>query len=62
VFQHIDQLGYAEADEAVLARLDWKYALVLEIDASGFDATILGDFRTRLLAAGAEERLSSAVL
>lgn len=30
--------------------------MALAIDDSGFDATILGDFRTRLLTAGAEER------
>lgn len=62
VFQHIEQLGDAEAAEAVRARLDWKYALALEIDDPGFDATILGDFRTRLLAAGAEERLLTLLL
>jgi transposase len=62
VFQHIEQLGDAEAAEAVRARLDWKYALALELDDPGFDATILGDFRTRLLAAGAEERLLTLML
>lgn len=62
VFQQIEQLGDAEAAEAVRARLDWKYALALEIDDPGFDATILGDFRTRLLAAGAEERLLTILL
>jgi transposase len=62
VFQHIEQLGDAEAAEAVRARLDWKYALALELDDPGFDATILGDFRTRLLAVGAEERLLTLML
>jgi transposase len=62
VFQQIEQLGDAEAAEAVRARLDWKYALALDIDDPGFDATILGDFRTRLLTAGAEERLLTIML
>jgi transposase len=62
VFQHIEQLSDAEAAEAVRARLDWKYALALDIDDPGFDATILGDFRARLLAAGAEERLLTIML
>jgi transposase len=62
VFQQIEQLGDAEAAEAVRARLDWKYALALDIDDPGFDSTILGDFRTRLLAAGAEERLLTIML
>lgn len=62
VFQHIEQLGDAEAADAVRARLDWKYALALELDDPGFDATILGDFRTRLLASGAEARLLTLLL
>jgi len=62
VFQHIEQLSDAEAAEAVRARLDWKYALALDMDDPGFDATILGDFRARLLAAGAEERLLTIML
>ncbi|NTV64792.1 MAG: IS1182 family transposase [Oscillochloris sp.] len=62
VFQQIEQLGDAEAAEAVRARLDWKYALALDIDDPGFDATILGDVRTRLLASGAEERLLTLML
>ncbi|WP_129629117.1 IS1182 family transposase [Candidatus Oscillochloris fontis] len=57
VFQQIEHLSDADAAEAVRARLDWKYALALEIDDPGFDSTILGDFRTRLLTAGAESRL-----
>jgi transposase len=62
VFQQIEHLGDAEAAEAVRARLDWKYALALDIDDPGFDATILGAFRTRLLHAGAEERLLTIML
>jgi transposase len=62
VFQQIEQLSDAEAAEAVRARLDWKYALALDIDDPGFDATILGDFRTRLLVSGAEERLLTIML
>lgn len=62
VFQQIEQLSDADAAEAVRARLDWKYALALDIDDPGFDASILSDFRTRLLASGAEERLLTLVL
>lgn len=61
-FQHIERLSDADAAEAVRARLDWKYALALELDDPGFDASILSDFRARLLAAGAEERLLTIVL
>lgn len=62
VFQHIEQLGDAEAADAVRARLDWKYALALDLDDPGFDATMLGDVRTWLLAAGAEKRLLTLML
>jgi transposase len=30
-------------------RIDWKYALGLELSDSGFDHTVLSEFRTRLL-------------
>jgi Transposase domain (DUF772) len=53
----IEQLSDAQAAEAVRARIDWKYALALELDDPGFDASILPDFRSRLLAHSAKERL-----
>jgi hypothetical protein len=33
----------------VRARIDWKYALGLELTDAGFDHTVLGEFRTRLV-------------
>jgi transposase len=62
VLKEVEQLSDAEAAEAVRARIDWKYALALELDDPGFDASILPDFRTRLLAHGAEERLLTRLL
>lgn len=62
VLQQIEQLSDAEAAEAVRARIDWKYALALDLDDPGFDETILPDFRRRLLAQGAEERLLTLLL
>lgn len=32
VFQHLERLSDADAAEAVRARLDWKYALALDLD------------------------------
>lgn len=55
VMQQIEQLSDTEAAEAVRARRDWKYALALH--DPGFEETALHEFRKRLLAAGAEERL-----
>lgn len=62
VMQHIEQLSDAEAAEAVRARIDWKYALALDLHDPGFEETALHEFRKRLLAAGAEERLLTALL
>ncbi len=44
-------------------RIDWKYALLrLELDHPGFDASVLSEFRTRLIAAGAETVLFETLL
>jgi len=39
-----------QAAEAVRGRIDWKYALCLELDDPGFDFSVLCEFRARLLA------------
>lgn len=62
VFKEIEQMSDQQAAEAVRARIDWKYALALELDDPGFDASILTDFRARLLSHGAEERLLTLLL
>jgi hypothetical protein len=38
-------------------RLAWKYALSLELTDPGFDHTLLCEFRARLVAGNAEQRL-----
>jgi transposase len=45
-----------QAADAVRGRIDWKYALSLELVDSGFDASVLCEFRSRLLE-GSSERL-----
>ncbi len=42
--------------EAVAARIDWKYALGLELSDSSFDSSVLTLFRSRLLN-GSKEKL-----
>lgn len=42
--------------------MDWKFLLGLQLDDPGFDFTVLGDFRSRLLAHGLEEQLLNTVL
>ena len=51
-----------QAADAIRTRIDWKYLLCLELTDVGFDHTVLGEFRTRLLAHGAEGRFFDAVL
>ncbi len=64
VLQFLEDLPDRQAADAVRSRLDWKYALSLELTdpGSGFDHTVLSEFRTRLVAGGAEERLLDLVL
>ena len=48
VFQFMENLPDREAADAVRSRLDWKYALHLSLEDSGFDASVLSEFRERL--------------
>ncbi len=56
VMQYIANLSDRGAVEAVASRIDWKYALGLELTDSGFDASVLSLFRSRLLN-GEKEKL-----
>ena len=51
-----------QAVDAVRARLDWKYALGLELTDPGFDFSLLSKFRTRLRVGKAEDRLFTKLL
>jgi transposase len=62
VMQFAEGLSDRQAADAVRARIDWKYALALELTDPGFDASVLCDFRARLLAGGAEQRLFEQML
>src|SRR5947209_468127 len=57
ILQYIEDLSDRQAASAVRARIDWKYLLGLELRDAGFDFTILTDFRARLLAGEAEQRI-----
>jgi transposase len=54
VMQFVEQLSDEQAADAVRDRLAWKYALALELDDPGFDASVLCEFRKRILEGGAE--------
>jgi len=62
VLQFVEGLTDRQAADAVRARLDWKYALGLDLDDPGFDASVLTEFRARLLADGQTERLLGLLL
>ncbi|HEY0780745.1 MAG TPA: IS1182 family transposase [Gemmatirosa sp.] len=62
LLQFLEGLTDRQAADAVRTRIDWKYVLCLELTDVGFDHTVLSEFRTRLLAHGAEGRLFDAVL
>jgi transposase len=62
VMQFAEGLTDRQAAEAVRARIDWKYALALELDDPGFDYSVLSEFRARLVQGSAEHRLLDALL
>lgn len=51
VLQFVERLTDRQAAEAVRARIDWKYALALELADPGFDFSVLSEFRDRLVTA-----------
>ena len=62
VFQFVEGLSDRQAADAVRGRIDWKYALCLPLEDPGFDASVLVEFRSRLIARGAETLLFEALL
>src|SRR5438132_2140940 len=62
ILQFRETLADRQAAEAVRARIDWKYLLGLELTDPGFDFSVLSEFRDRLLAGEAAERLLEPLL
>ena len=62
VLQYAEGLSDRQAAEAVRGRIDWKYVLGLELTDPGFDYSVLSEFRTRLIAGGAEQQLLDTLL
>jgi transposase len=62
ILQFTEGLSDRKAAEAVRARIDWKYALGLELTDPGFDHSVLCEFRARLVDHGLEQRVFDAVL
>jgi len=55
IMQFLEELPDRQAADAVRGRIDWKYLLGLDLTDPGFDATVLYEFRKRLVEAGAEQ-------
>ena len=62
VLQFSEDLTDRQAAEAVRDRISWKYALGLPLRDTGFDASVLSEFRGRLLAGGLERLALDALL
>lgn len=62
VMQYAEGLADRQAAEAVRSRIDWKYALGLELTDPGFDFSVLSEFRDRVIAGGAENQLLDDML
>ena len=62
VMQFAEGLSDRQAAEAVRSRIDWKYAWGLELTDSGFDFSVLREFRGRLVAGTAEQLVLDTLL
>ena len=62
IFQFLEGLTDRQTVEAVKARIDWKYVLGLELTDSGFDFTVLSEWRKRLIDSKKAERLLEIML
>jgi transposase len=62
IMQFVEGLPDRQAAEAVRSRIDWKYALGLELEDSGFHFSILCEFRARLIEGQLERLLFEKML
>ena len=62
VRQFTEGLSDRQAANAVRGRIDWKYALALELTDPGFDASVLSKFRTHLIQGKVEHLLLETML
>lgn len=62
VMQFAENLSDRQAADAVRDRIAWKYALSLELTDPGFNFSVLSEFRQRLLAHDAGQRLLDEML
>lgn len=62
LLQFRENLSDRQTADAVRSRIDWKYLLGLELEDTGFDFSVLSEFRGRLIANGCEMLLLERLL
>jgi transposase len=62
VLQFMEELPDRQAADAVRGRIDWKYLLGWDLADPGFDASVLCEFRQRLVEGSAERLLLDTLL
>ncbi|GAQ77532.1 IS1182 family transposase [Streptomyces turgidiscabies] len=62
VLQFVEGLTDRQAAEAVRARIDFKYALALDLGDPGFDFSVLSEFRDRLIETDAGRMVLDGIL
>ena len=62
ILQFVEGLTDRQAANSVRSRIDWKYLLCLELTDTGFNHTVLSEFRTRLVKADAERLVFDRLL
>src|SRR5258708_4026504 len=62
IFQMAEDLTDRQAAEAVRTRIDWKYALGLDLADPGFDDSILSEFRGRVAGGGLDQVVLDTLL
>ena len=62
VMQKMEGLSDRQTAEAVRARIDWKYALGLELEDTGFEQSVLSRFRQRLIENEGEREILAKIL
>jgi transposase len=62
VLQYAENLTDRQAARAVACRIDWKYALGMELTEPGFDHSVLSEFRDRLAEGDRANRLLAVMV
>ena len=62
ILQFVEGLTDRQAANSVRSRIDWKYLLCLDLTDTGFNHTVLSEFRTRLVKADAERLVFDRLL